>query len=139
MTLSAKSLQQKRARKELKRKLKRKAIRLSRNQWNSLGKGRQRLAQERCRRKLGINMALENLNKLIKKWSDKISLDLIAKVESQKVVLLTALKTKNLTVIDKAIQDFIPLDKEVQETVAKYDVPVNPTVIPVENNSEPKA
>lgn len=107
------NLQKKRQRKEAKRNLKRKTIRKQRNQFIGLGRKRQTLALERAKRTKGIQQFFLSLDAIIKRWSDKFSQELIAKIEKGKQNIIEARKTKNILTIDLAIKDFEPTNKEI--------------------------
>ncbi len=107
----------KRQRKESKRIIKRKVIRKHLNLWNDLGKERQRIALERKRRTENINIALQNLDNIVKRWKDKISVELESRLNQCKENLSIARKTKNLSLIDKAIKDFVPIYEEIIKIV----------------------
>ncbi len=100
----------KRQRKESKRIIKRKVIRKHLNLWNDLGK-------ERKRRTENINIALQNLDNIVKRWKDKISVELESRLNQCKENLSIARKTKNLSLIDKAIKDFVPIYEEIIKIV----------------------
>ena len=116
-------LQKKRQIKEAKRNLKRKAIRKYRNNLLSLGVRKRQEALFNAKRTAIINEATKNMDAIIKRWNDKISLDLLAKIETQKITLNAAMKLKDATLIKRAIDDFVPLNKELLEIVEKLEYP----------------
>ena len=116
-------LQKKRQIKEAKRNLKRKAIRKYRNNLLSLGVRKRQEALFNAKRTANINEATKNMDAIIKRWNDKISLDLLAKIETQKITLNAAMKLKDATLIKRAIDDFVPLNKELLEIVEKFENP----------------
>jgi hypothetical protein len=123
MTKKQKSikLQHKRQRKEAKRIIKHKIVRKALNRWNGLSKPKQTLARERAKRSLMVRIGLQNLDLLVKKWSDKITDEFIKRIDELKANLKAALKTKDLEVIDPAIKAFVPIQEELNGIVAKYD------------------
>ena len=116
-------LQKKRQIKEAKRNLKRKAIRKYRNNLLSLGVRKRQEALFNAKSTANINEATKNMDAIIKRWNDKISLDLLAKIETQKITLNAAMKLKDATLIKRAIDDFVPLNKELLEIVEKLEYP----------------
>ena len=116
-------LQKKRQVKEEKRNLKRKAIRKYKNNLLSLGVRKRQEALFNAKRTANINEATKNMDAIIKRWNDKISLDLLAKIETQKITLNAAMKLKDATLIKRAIDDFVPLNKELLEIVEKFENP----------------
>ena len=110
-------LQKKRQRKEAKRNLVRKQVRKNLNGFKSLGRAKQERAIRRARRTLGIKSALQNIANIIKRWSDKVSQDLSDRIDAQKVVLLNAMKSKDDQAIEKAVNDFVPLNQELYTIV----------------------
>ena len=116
-------LQKKRQVKEEKRNLKRKAIRKYKNNLLSLGVRKRQEALFNDKRTANINEATKNMDAIIKRWNDKISLDLLAKIETQKITLNAAMKLQDATLIKRAIDDFVPLNKELLEIVEKLEYP----------------
>ena len=116
-------LQKKRQVKESKRNLKRKAIRKYKNNLLGLGVRKRQEALFNAKRTANINEATKNMDAIIKRWNDKISLDLLAKIETQKITLNAAMKLQDSTLIKRAIDDFVPLNKELLEIVEKFENP----------------
>jgi len=125
MSKKSKSIkrQQKVQRKEAKRNLKRKAIRNFRNKLLGYGKEKLYLSIQHGKRTSSINQAIMYLDNIIKRWNDKISLDLLSKIDAQKVVLKSAMKSKDAEKIQNAVNEFVPLNQEVIELVKKFETP----------------
>jgi hypothetical protein len=125
--LSQTKLLHKRQRKEDKRNLKRKATRKFLNQLAGLGTAKRQQALFHARRTASILDAIKGVDLIIKRWCDKISIELMGQVENQKVLLKAAVRAKDDKAIQKAVQDFVPINDQLIEIVKKYDSPVQPS------------
>lgn len=134
--LSQTKLHHKRQRKEAKRNIKRKAVRKYLNDLAGLGVQKRSLALHHARRTAGINEALAGINAIIKRWSDKISETLLAKIDTQKLVLKTAMKSKDDKAVQQAVNDFVPLNAELIEIVRVNEKGVENSVMSMETNKD---
>lgn len=128
--LSQTKLLHKRQKKEAKRNLKRKGVRTYLNKLLGLGPEKRNQALHHAQRTAGIKVALINIDAMIKKWNDKISLELLTKVQNQKIILRQAMKSKDAEAIQQAVNDFVPLNQEVIDIVKKFDSPVENIATP---------
>lgn len=129
-------LQKKRQRKEAKRIVKHKAVRKYLNRLAGLGMGKRSQSIHRGRRTAGIKEAIAAVDNIIKRWSDKISEALIGKIDAQKLVLKTAMKSKDDKAIQQAVNDFVPLNAELIEIVRVNETVVENTVMSMETNKD---
>jgi hypothetical protein len=115
--------QKKSQRKLAKRKIKHASVRKELNRLKSLGVAGRSLSIQRANRTRNIGIAIQNIENIIKKYNDVITIELIQKIDAQKAVLKTALKSKSEVAIQTAVNDFVPLNKELIDIVEAYDRP----------------